>query len=270
MPKFSELFKNNQDKAFRVPLWNERWDGKALKKRRNEVGTRAFERGYCANAYSDEDKSFTYLHKAKRFCTVADLGISRQDYLYIAGIDLSNDKRPGKVMATIAFNPATNIKVLAGLVRGKYDDAVFVDKVISEYFKYRHEAILVENNALQGIFLSWLKDKEVVLPVIPFNTGSKKSHPEEGVPSWNIEMETDQWLIPWNERENDPDCVLGQEPSCECGWCTTLEEVENHPQTEQEDGVMAIYFAREGIKKYYTEEDFEIIESEDGLFPEDF
>lgn len=268
MPKFADLFKDNKDKCFYVPIWKERWNTQRLKKRRAEVGQRAYERGYCANAYSDADKSFTYLHKAKKFCTLADLGVSRQDYIFVAGIDLSNDKRPGKVMATIGYNPSNNHKVLCDLIRGKYDDPTFVDKVITSYYKWRHEAILVESNALQGIFLSWLADKDEALPVIPFHTGAKKKNPELGVPSWNIEMETDQWAIPWNERDNDPDHT--GEHDCECGWCVTLEEIETHPQTEEEDGVMAIYFAREGLKEFYLEGDFDIIESEDGLFPEDF
>ena len=232
----------------RIPLWD-RWGERELRSRRNEIGSKAFNRGYRHEAIERDELTFSHFTRIKKYGVGPEI-ISPSWERY-AGVDVSSSSRPGSVIFTGAVSPGG--KRYPKEVRiGAWTAPEFVRQMLDCYNRYRHQVILVENNGVQTMLVDWLNEKGAHLPIEGYVTGVQKMDPEIGLPSLDIEFENESWVLPM-------DVVKGHEGNCGryslaggamCSWCRFIKEFEAHPQYPTTDVVMATWLFREAVRKY--------------------
>lgn len=223
-----------------IPLWVERqWDKEALLRRRQEVGSRQFERGYRQKAYTDAERTFPSFMKCKKPMKILDLFVPKV-WLCYSGVDLASESRPGTVIVTLARSPE-GIKMPVDIRRGSWGGADTVAQMFDVASKWMPVTMYVENNALQDYVRQWALEKARDFPVQGYHTGKQKADPIEGLAGIEVEMENSSWIIPGKEYE-------GHLLNCECPWCIWEREMTNYPQSETTDCVMATWFAREAAR----------------------
>ncbi len=175
------------------------------------------------------------------------------------GVDIGvgKKKQHGKsVCFTIMVYPNGDRRLL-GVESGRWGALEIVQKVIDHHLRYR-SIVLVEDNGAQKHILEFAheaarmrsedpaaqgRDLEAVtaaLAVLPFHTGSNKTHPVLGVESIFAEFAAGKWIIPCEEPQ--PGRYTTAETVNE--W---LAECENYdPDRHTGDHLMASWFAREG------------------------
>jgi hypothetical protein len=218
-----------------IPLW-ERWTSERLRRRREEIGETAFNRGFRNIAFSDSDLLFPNIDRH------IVVGKSYDDYIMahfprFAGVDLSGKSRSGNAIVVIGVIPQTGQRVLIDVQRGAWTSTQTAEMISMMVQKYRLTLVKVENNAYQQSLLDWMATgKYKGIPLASHTTGANKSHPEFGLPGMAAELERGAWIFPI-EREHDV--------SCSCGKCTFFADLRSYPLGVESDTVMAWWFARE-------------------------
>lgn len=237
----------------KVSLWP-RWSKEALISRKNELGTKAFNRGYRHEALTDEDLTFPHFKLIMQFGFGPE--VIGYNWPCFGGIDISSTSRPGSVIATAAVDPATGKKYPKELRIGAWDSPTFVAEILDCYNIHRHQVMFVENNGVQDMLRQQTLEKGAYVPVEGYLTGNQKWNPDIGLPSLDVEFENKSWFLPMNY-------VDGHEDGCNCNWCRFIAEFQAHPQHKTTDVVMAFWFVREAIRLrwgssvYYEEEPYE-------------
>jgi len=218
---------------YTIPLWD-KWPKEKLIARHNEIGSRAFNRGYRQEALSDEDRTFNYyLNIFKKGIKISD--VVRRDWPRVGGMDPFGQ---WVVIFTLALSPEGR-RYPVEIRRGKWDPKVAVMELIDSYRMHKHQIICVENNAAQSAIRQWALEKgSAGMPLVPFTTGSQKAHPELGLPGMNVEFENGSWVVA------DPEHGL----DCQCAWCIWKMELRTHPVSTTADTVMASWLAREAAR----------------------
>jgi len=231
----SNVIWSGATREWNIPLWP-RWDKEALIKRRGEIGSRAFARGFRQETLGDEDRSFPSVTKCAQ--VLDPLEYMSAHWPRYTGVDLSSDKRPGCAFVTIAQRP-TDKKRLVIDVRAKALTSPQVWRELEDLDRlYKPHIFMVETNALQGAVREWGLELNATLPVQGFMTGRNKSDPVMGLPGLEVEFENEGWIIPRPEHALD----------CNCAWCRLWMEMTSHPVAESTDLVMALWFAREAAR----------------------
>lgn len=247
---------------FNIPLWDQ-WPKEKLIKRYNEIGQRAFNRGYRQDALSDEDRTFPCYEKVFKY-GVGVRDIVRPEWPRVGGMDPF-----GKfvVIFTLALSPDGR-RYPIEIRRGKWGPTKAVLQLIDAYNTHHHQLICVENNAAQDAIRQWALEKGgASMPLKPFTTGSNKADIMVGLPGMAVEFENDSWIAAMGEVQHQPDCA--------CGFCIWKRELSEHPVGEAADTVMASWLAREaaraigmGAMEDTIEPEVEIITQEEvGLVP---
>ena len=206
-------------------------------KRRGEIGSRSFARGFRQEVMEDEDRTFPSVMK----CAAADLDpleLLGDDWLVFTGADISSARRPGNALATIAQRP-TDKKRLVVDVRAKKLTSPQMWREMEDVDELYHPNVfMVENNATQEAIVEWGLELNATLPVRGFMTGKNKSDSVMGLPGLEVEFENGGWIIPRPAHGLD----------CKCVWCRLWMELLGHPLAESTDLVMALWFAREAAR----------------------
>lgn len=230
-----------------LPLWVEEWSHDALKKRKREIGDRAFARGYQMKVYTEADRKFQ--HFAKVLEQGRKEGIPKPipaDWMVFSGVDLASAKRPGNVIFTAArdaqgIRRPIDIRVIQG-------SSPEVARQVADVWHTHHpEIIMVEDNGYQGALIEWVQDLKDEYPwwssIQPWTTTSNKHHEYLGLPGLDLEFNNGAWSLPGS-------LIKGHEVDCRCGFCLWIDEMSEYPICETSDCVMACWFARCAIKSW--------------------
>ena len=219
-----------------IPLWP-KWDKAALLKRRGEIGSQSFARGFRQETLDDLSRTFPSVTR----CAVDNLNpveyMSRH-WPVFTGVDLSSVTRPGNAIVSIAQRPSDKKRLLVSVRAGDWTSPQLWRELEEEDRRFRPVVFMVENNAYQDALLEWGLELNATLPVQGFTTGKNKADPVMGLPGLEVEFENQGWMIPRPEHALD----------CECDWCRLWMELTGHPIAESTDVVMALWFAREGAR----------------------
>lgn len=206
-------------------------------KRRGEIGSRSFARGFRQETLDDLSRTFPSATK----CAVENLKpleyMSAHWPIY-TGVDLSSDKRPGNAIVSVAQRPSDRKRLLISVRTGEWTSPQLWRELEEEDRRFRPVVFMVENNAYQDALLEWGRELNASLPVQGFTTGKNKADPILGLPGMEVEFENSAWMIPRYDHALD----------CVCGWCRLWMELTGHPIAESTDVVMALWFAREGAR----------------------
>lgn len=204
-------------------------------------------------------------------------------------IGVGKKKKDGKtVVFTIAVNLAGDRRLL-GVESGRWGGLEIVQRVLDHHLRYRSIVFVEDNGAQKHILefaheAARMREKEAraefrakaaalltaggdVLPelpemttrdldavtallaVLPFHTGTNKTHPTLGVESIFAEFAAARWVIPCTEKQ--PGQYVTIETISE--W---LAECENYdPQRHTGDHLMASWFSREGARTHTIPQD---------------
>lgn len=236
---------------YKIPLWKV-WSRDRLIKRLGVIGTRAFNRGFRQQALSDEDRTFPSSEMIFR----PDVGMSvvSNDWPRIMGVDPFGQ---WVILFTIAVNPDNHKRFPLEIIRRKMGPADTVNEIIAAYHRHNHQLIVCENNAAQEAIKQWALEKgKADLPIIPFTTGSNKANIDFGLPSVEVEFNNGAWVVPYAGIDAF---------DAEHTFNIWRNELMSHPLAEAWDTVMAMWFAREGARFLFREQEPEedVVHGED-------
>ena len=240
-----------------VPVWEAQWPTKRLQERREEIGERAFARGFRLVAVADEDILFRSIDR----CIRSDLTYGAIDPLWprFMGVDLGHSKRkafsgvrgfgapqkPYSVVFTTAVDPGGR-RWPVEIRRGHWSGPDTAGEIIEAYKAHRPELVLIENNAYQNTILDWIKlvHGDASMPLGSFTTGTQKADESIGLPGLAAEFDAGAWVIPTNgvTVEDDDSKQIGNL------WAW-IKEMKAYPVGALSDTVMACWFAREATRE---------------------
>lgn len=210
------------------------WSKEKLLKRYEEIGERAFVRGFRQQPISEGELTFPHFDSCIRYEPI-------EEYQYcFTGVDLSSEKRKGNVIFTIGINNIKK-KFPIDIQSGHWSSPEMAEQIKDVYAKFKPQVILVENNAYQQALIDWLTTKGFEhIPVMAYTTGKQKMDGEIGLPSLDVQFEKQYWIF----------YVPKHEVGCRCIWCRFVREYKGHPGYESDDIVMAMWLASEALRKY--------------------
>ncbi len=234
-----------QGHTYRIPLWRAHWDEAALRKRCEQIGRRAFDRGFRQQPLSDDEMLFQRAHiEAAYDYTLTSRDLAPNDWITYAGVDLAGTDRPGNVIFVLGVAP-DGTRVPLEIQAGGWTSPETARRIVEMNRRWRPQIIAVENNAYQQSLLDWMSLLDVRdVPVRPFTTGAAKSHLAIGLPSLAVEFERGAWRIPMGLRHH--------EESCDCATCAWIQEMLTYPLGRSSDRLMACWFAREAARAAAT------------------
>lgn len=221
---------------YRIPVW-EYWNKARLIQRFKVIGMRAFNRGFRQQALSDEDRTFPSSEKI--FRKDVGLDVVMPDWPRVIGVDPFGQQ---VVLFVIAYNPQNHVRFPIDIIRGKFSPQRTVAEIVNAYQKHRAQLVVCENNASQEAIVQWVSSEtqgKMALPIVPFTTGKQKADPAFGLPSVEVEFANGAWCVPYKGID---------EYNSESPINVWRKELLNHPLGEAADTVMAMWFAREGIR----------------------
>jgi hypothetical protein len=223
--------------------WPARWTVERIARKREELGPLEFARQVLCLARDETSARFKreWIDVALKRGDGNDLRYALntlpQGVRTYTGVDLAVQQHAGAdwtVLATIAVWP-DGTRELIGLERGRWSGPEIVDHIVDAHRRYMSVCV-VENNASQEFILQFARAKSAV-PIVPFTTGRNKAHPEFGVESLAAEMASGKWSIP--NHSGRLDATVG---------VLVREMLYYDPNAHTGDALMALWFAREGVR----------------------
>lgn len=224
-----------------------RWGPKQLSARKALVGDRAFARGFRQKAIAQGELTFpswSQAVSAGRTIMVKDF-YSPGSAPTFAGVDLSSEGRPGTVIFIVAVLPS-GFRMPVEIKMGRWTSPETARQIENLYLRHRWQTVTVENNGYQQALIDWAKESRPAMSFWPtiqaFHTGKQKADEQLGLPGLEVELKNEAWQIPAGEW-------AGHDEGCTCAWCWWNREMVEHPAHATTDTVMAMWFAREAIRK---------------------
>lgn len=220
------------EESFTIPLWG-KFSREVLLSEADKLGSdRAFQRGFHLKVYDEDEKTFPSFSNCKKL--VEPKSVIEKDWPRFAGVDPFGKNI---VIFIVALSPEGiryPVDILTKIPRNH-----IIETLIEVRASYKVKMFVVENNAAQifiedGIKMKGGKDFPVTSKT---TTGITKTI---GFASLEIEFANDLWF--WAAGE------YAHEYVCECGWCVWAREMEDHPDTDTIDTIIACYYAREAIR----------------------
>jgi hypothetical protein len=232
-----------------IPLWSPRWSAEALRARYNQ-DERSFERGFRLRAYSDEEMSFPGFEGC-RMLGVSLGDIQRSNWPAYTGVDLSSKKRPGNAIVTIKIDPRTRRRYPVDVRFGAWKSNEVCEQLADVNSAYRPIVIMVEDNGYQAALIEWAQAwkgaNDFWMKLEPITTTSEtKTNAELGLPALQVEFKNKAWVVPYSEYEH----ATREDKGPPGQWARWDYEFRNHPLATTSDGVMATWFARQGVELY--------------------
>lgn len=224
------------------------WNREALIDKKRKTPLPAWQRGWELIAATDEDKSFPSLDDC--FGYGVTLGeIQRNKWPAFTGVDPSSAKRKGNAISTVKIDPCTFRRYPIDIRYGAWKMDQLLEQLADVNSIFNPTVIMVEDNAVQHWLvdiIQYLKLEFWVKVEATTTTGGKKSSETIGLPGMQVEFQNKGWVFPASEFE-------GHEPGHHtqgCAWCRLIYEFRYHPVAASSDGVMATWFARQGIEEH--------------------
>lgn len=239
-----------------IPLWDKtpdgsKWNKEALLKRYLS-GRRSFERGFRQKAFVEGESTFPSFAK----CEVPGISLGEiarsPNWPKVTGVDLSSKKRPGNAIITVAVNPANRRRFPVDIRFGAWRSSETAKQIQIVNQLYNPIAIMVEDNSYQEALIDWVTDSKdrysFWMKVEPTTTtGETKADPEKGLPALEVEFSNGGWCFPLSEYEG---ASTEDEDPKRAAWARLSQEFSFHPIAATSDGVMAAWFARQGIELF--------------------
>jgi len=223
------------------------WDEQALRARHRQ-GERAFERGFRMKAFTEGEATFGAVDR----CVVPGVLLGtyqRSTWPKFTGVDLSSSKRPGNSIATVCVDPDTKRRYLIDIRFGAWRSNETCEQISIVNSIYRPTVIMVEDNGYQEALIDWALaykgDNQWWVKVEGCTTtGQSKKSQEIGLPVLQVEFERRAWVFPLSEWEG----ATPEDDPPRGHWARLHQEFKFHPIAATSDGVMATWFARQGIE----------------------
>lgn len=234
----------NRENPKLLPLWEARWPKERLIDKCNEIGIRAFNRGFRQRPYGSGDTLFSFdaVMNSVNWKLKPEHAIEEKWFRYL-GCDLSSDRRPGTVITVVARNPLNGKKVLCEIQRGDWGFKRKTVDIIVDMFQ-RWNCILgyVENNSAQELILTMIRELySFDLPIKGFTTGKNKADPMEGLPGLAVEFENGLWQFPFGDERVARH--RNEIASSDVAEIVLLRELTEFPNGMTSDCMMALWFA---------------------------
>lgn len=233
-----------------TPIWWEHWPIERLKAKLQEIGSRAFARGYHLVSVSDEELLFRNILACLR-PDLSRLHI-KDHWPRFTGVDPGHrarkdqkeqDEKPYSVIFTLALDERSK-RWPVDIRRGHWTGPETAAQIIDVYEVHRPETILIENNNFQQQLIDWIKlvSQDTTIPVAAMTTGANKVDEQVGLETLSAEFDSLVWVIPTDgigiedtEKQHGP---LWK-------W---IHEMKGYPVASLSDTVMACWFAREATR----------------------
>lgn len=233
-----------------IPLWRPRWGEAQLRKRAKE-SPRAYKRGFELKAFSDSESTFPSFGK----CEIPGLvlgDVQRKNWPCVLGVDPAGKKRLGNAIVAVKVDPVTRRRFPVEVRYGAWRSSETADHIEDMNRAHNPTVIMVENNAYQQALIDWVGDSKgrysywMKLEAVT-TTDGLKADAELGLPGLEVEFAHEAWCFPKSEYEG-----AGQddEDPKRAAWARLAYEFRYHPIASTSDGVMATWFARQGIEMY--------------------
>lgn len=228
-----------------IPLWEEKWSTEALRQRRHQ-DERSYRRGFELVAKSDEEMSFPAFESC--YAHGVSVGeIARSPWIKVLGVDLSGPRRPGNAIVALALNPQNGRRYPIDVRFGAWKSNETCEVISDMDRTYSPLIIMVEDNGYQTALIDWATADKSRHPwwmkVEATTTGSNKRSETLGLPSLQVEFSHGAWVVPIDEYEG----ASAEEGGRRGAWARWDYEFRNHPLASTSDGVMATWFARQGL-----------------------
>jgi len=228
--------------------WPEVWPVERIEKEIENRGPIESERSLFCRPVADSERRFKQayvlraLQEGNHREFLAGLHEVPPGYRTITGVDLASTKKKKSdrtALVTIAVEEKTGRRTILDIRSGKMSGPEIIAE-IKEVHRLFHSLIIVESNASQ-IYIKQFIDDTSAVPVRAFYTGKNKLDPTFGIESLAIEMSAGKWVIP-----NDGGTLDGRiEPEA---LALIGEMLRYDPKVHPGDRLMAMWFAREGIR----------------------
>lgn len=229
--------------------WPEVWSEARIEKEIANRGPIEARRSLFCDPVADAERRFkaAYIIRALREgngLELAHAGLAHvpPGYRTITGVDLGATKKKKSdltSLVTIAVEERTGRRQILDVVSGKMSGPEIVE-AIKEAHRLFQSLVVVESNAQQAYIKQFVEDSSAV-PVRAFYTGKNKADPTFGLESIAIEMSAGKWVIPNHggtlEGTIDPEVLA-----------LINEMLRYDPRSHTGDRLMALWFAREGIR----------------------
>lgn len=236
-----QIYKVERPGQFTIPHWVE-YPKLVLEKKQYDLGSRAYNRGFRQQAYTEEDVTFPHFERCIRYGSVVGVEELRKFKLVGMGIDLAGKKRKGTVRSVVARDES-RIKHLIGIKYMQFAFSEFVKQYVVDCEFYVPHRALIENNSQQALLEDALKTLDITskTPLEGFTTtGGNKWSLEVGLPSLEVEFERGMWVV------HVPHEKLAM---CQCDMCKVVDEFKSHPYGESTDGIIAVWLGSEAISE---------------------
>ncbi len=238
------LWEEDAKDGYRIINWPDVYPKERIQQDLEDLGFREFARQKRCRPMQAENLTFPGFES----CLVkVDSWKPPETQLVVSmGVDIGTSARPGTAIAVVGMDTETRHRYLLDMQFGKWSGPDEIKAIVSVYEKWESlgltpSYVVVENNAVQQALIDFLSEPNIGrpdMPIMPFTTGKNKADPNIGLPSLALEFERGIWSIP----------QFPHYASCSCNWCRLLREFREHPNGATSDGVMAVWFAREGIR----------------------
>lgn len=240
------------DEAKQQTLWPEHWSWDELIKRRNSMGTLAFNRSYRNLTSNPEDSPFqeawiqAAIDRGKNRRLIRSLDYSNWDLgklTIAAGIDpaISKSKQSDFFAISVIGRTPNGTKIPLYAMRRKLSPAQQRRAIKQIAADFNPDIFVVESNAYQASLQMDLAE-ETDLPIEPYNTGGEKYDEEIGLNSLAVEIENGKWILPYDN--SDPYTVAMMDFIIE-GMRNFTPDGGEHT----EDLLMATWLANTGLRK---------------------
>lgn len=244
---FSKVYAIDEDFT---PLWPEKWDKEALKKRRNEIGARAFDLGYRNEPISLEERTFDEeaLMNLQSSFESDRLRENHPDAPVYFGVDLAQSKRSAGSMTSIFVTKVIDsTRYVVDIRAGQWKTNRIVEEIVHLNQFWRPISIYVESNSFQETIIDWIRALSDAsprrIPVEGAFTSTNKMDLEMGVPALASEMRRGYWKASYNRDKHEDTCDSRQS----CVYCKWYEELKGYPIAKSSDIVMSNWLCMQAI-----------------------
>jgi hypothetical protein len=231
--------------TFGLPLWS-KWPAAVLKQEYRK-GAWTFDLGFRQRARHDESRLFDISPLVRSGVYVKDL-VPLGTPIF-GGYDPAGEKRIGNALVSVAATNGGALRVITNirLWKGRYTETATEIAMADEL--YRYTLLLVENVALQGAIIELIRFRAPTIPIVGYQTGMQKSHPELGLPGLGEEIKAGLWALCVDDDYGTGSPLALHEPGCECPYHVFLADLNGYPsESRTYDALMACWFARQGIR----------------------
>lgn len=240
------------DEKTKQTLWPRRWSWEEMMKRKESMGTLAFNRSYRNITANIDDSPFeeSWIQAALKAGQSRKM-IRRLDYAswdlgkmtISIGVDLAISKKAKSDFTAMVVigRLQDGRKVLLYAKRSKMTPAETRRTIIELAEQFNPDVITVESNAYQASIQMDLAE-QTDLPIEAYNTGGEKFDEEIGINSIAVEFENGKWILPYNNEDLYTTTMIDH-------LTTGMREFSPGGEEHTEDLLMALWFANGGLRR---------------------